>query len=103
MKITDDNFDQEVLGSAKPVVVLFWKPGCLFCKMLLKVLEQIGPNFPNVKFRLVNEAGIPKIKQRYAITAYPVLCVVKDGKVVDQRAGFADFGNIFGWIKERIA
>ena len=42
VKVTSENFESEVLGSEKPVLVDLWASWCGPCKMLSPVLEQIS-------------------------------------------------------------
>ncbi|MEK7262220.1 MAG: thioredoxin domain-containing protein, partial [Pseudomonadota bacterium] len=43
--VTDDNFEQEVLKSAGPVLVDYWAEWCGPCKMIAPVLEEISKEY----------------------------------------------------------
>ena len=42
VKITDKNFQKEVMGCETPVLVDFWADWCGPCKSLLPVIEELG-------------------------------------------------------------
>ena len=56
IKVSDENFDTEVLKSSKPIVVDFWAEWCGPCKMIGPILEEIS-----------NEKGITIILEKTSI------------------------------------
>lgn len=42
LEFTDQNFDQEVIKSDKPVLVDFWAPWCGPCQMMGPVIDSLS-------------------------------------------------------------
>ena len=49
VKITSDNFEQEVLKSDKPVLLDFWAAWCGPCKMISPIIEEIAKEVTDAK------------------------------------------------------
>jgi thioredoxin 1 len=99
--ITDDNFDDAVLRSTRPTVVMFWQPACAFCKMLLPVVAAVAQAMPFVNFVVMNAEKNARTRERFSLDAFPAILVFKNGEVVDRRLGTASIGSLTSWIKEK--
>ena len=88
--ITNENFEQEVLQSEKPVLVDFWAQWCGPCMMLKPVLEELEPEMPGVKFGKINVDEQPELAVASRIESIPTLLVIRDAKVVGKLIGFRE-------------
>ncbi|RVG51345.1 thioredoxin domain-containing protein [Sinorhizobium meliloti] len=91
VKVDTSNFSEEVLQSAEPVIVDFWKNGCQPCDMIAPFLEQIATELAGkVKVVKINKAENPELVARYGVRGYPTLALFKHGEVA---VAAIDFGT----------
>ena len=89
LEVTQDNFDQEVLQAAEPVLVDFWAPWCGPCKAMAPVLEEAAKQFAGkIKFAKVNVDDNPALATKYGIHSIPALFLFKEGQIADSIVGF---------------
>ncbi|MBO5558511.1 thioredoxin [Ruminococcus sp.] len=88
VKVTRENFENEVIKSDKPVLVDFNADWCGPCKMLAPVLEEIAGSRDDVKIVSINVDDEDILAEDYGVSSIPCLVVVKDGKEVNRSVGF---------------
>ena len=88
VELTDQNFDQEVLKSDKPVLVDFWAVWCAPCRMVAPTVEAIAEEYVGrAKVGKLNVDDNLTITTRYNIRGIPTLILFKDGQVQEQWVG----------------
>jgi thioredoxin 1 len=98
-KVSDSNFEAEVLKSAEPVVVDFWAEWCGPCKMIAPALEELAGSLGNkVKIVKLNVDENPATAQKYGIMSIPTLMLFKNGELASRQVGAAPKQKLEQWI-----
>ncbi len=85
---TDQNFDQEVLKSDRPVLVDFWATWCAPCRMMAPTVEGIADEYAGrAKVGKLNVDENLNVTGRYSIRGIPTLILFKNGQVAEQSVG----------------
>lgn len=90
IKITGENYENEVLKSDKPVLLDFWATWCGPCQMLSPVIADLAKELDGkVKVGKVNVDEQEALAMQFGISSIPFLAVIKNGKVARTSVGYA--------------
>ncbi|MDR3183687.1 MAG: thioredoxin [Planctomycetaceae bacterium] len=85
--LTAGTFDA-VINKDTPVLVDFWSPTCVPCRMLVPVLEEIAEEYEgDIAVAKVNAAEHAPLAVKYGIDMLPTLLFFHQGRVVNRMTG----------------
>ena len=94
-----DTFEDEVLGSDKPVLVDFWATWCGPCRMLGPVVKQIAEENPDIKVCKVNVDDEGQLAMQFNVSSIPTVIAFKDGLEVNRSVGFVPKQKLLDLVK----
>lgn len=102
--VTDTTFEDEVLASELPVVVLFGASWCQPCKALKPVLEELaGVHAAKVKVVSADVEQAAKASQANSIRNVPTLVAFRQGHVVAMAGGGVPPSRLRSFIEQQAA
>ena len=101
VKVTDDSFKDDVIGSSTPVLVDFWAGYCAPCKQIAPALEEISDEFAGkMKVAKINIEEDPEIAAKFHVRSIPTMMIFKDGQVVATKVGAMTKRKLADWVGE---
>jgi thioredoxin 1 len=88
LELSEQNFEEEVLKSDKPVLVDFWATWCAPCRMMEPALDAIAEAYAGrAKVGKLNVEDNLSLTSQYRIRGVPTLLLFKSGQIQDAIAG----------------
>ncbi len=100
IKITKNNFADEVINSEKPVLLDFWAAWCGPCRMVAPVLDEIASERSDLKVGKINVDEENELAEKFGVMSIPTLVAIKDGKIVRQAVGVRPKEQILDLFRE---
>ena len=88
LEITDDNFDELVLKSEKPVVVDFWAEWCGPCRMIGPLINEMSKEFEGKA--LVGKVNVDQnanVSAQFGVRNIPTVLIFKGGELLNRQVG----------------
>jgi thioredoxin 1 len=93
----EQEFAKEVRKSELPVLVDFWAPWCMPCRMMAPTLDELSEKMNGelkiVKVDTENQENI-KLAMEFNIQSIPNMKLFKNGKVIGEFIGLRDLNTI---------
>ena len=102
-KVSDETYKKEVLDNPKTTVLKFQADFCQPCHQLTPIVEKISEEMPDVNFvsMEIDQDGVSTATE-FGIRSIPQMFIIKNKKVVSQKAGASDYNTVSAWIKENV-
>lgn len=102
-EVSGKQFETEVVKAEQPVLVDFWSPTCMPCRMLAPILEEVAQELAGrVKVVKVNVADNMPLAISEGIMGVPTLKLYDGGKVVGEQVGLLPKGALMDFINQHV-
>lgn len=99
LKVTNSNFENEVLSSEKIVLVDFYADWCGPCKMLLPIIEEIAKENEDIKVVKINVDNEQELAIQYGVMSIPTVVAIKQGEEINRKIGLVDKKELLNMVR----
>ena len=100
VNVNKENFESEVLKSAKKVLVDFNASWCGPCRMLKPIVEEISEENNDVKVVSIDIDSESELAEKYGVSSIPCLVLFNKGEEVKRNVGLISKDEIESIIGE---
>lgn len=101
--LTDDNFENEVIKSDRPVLVDFWATWCGPCRMTAPHLSKLAAEYDGkIKVAKCDVDQCPDLAMTFGVSSIPTLLLFKDGVVIKTHIGACAYGFLEAFIRDAL-
>ena len=103
IKVTFQNYVNEVENSSVPVLLDFWAEWCGPCRMIAPIIEEISQEYgAAIKVGKVNVDDEQELAVKFGIMSIPTVLLIKNGKVVAKSVGYRSKDDLCDMIDANI-
>jgi thioredoxin 2 len=95
-----ESFDRDVAYWPETLLVMFWSPWCLYCKIYDPIVQDLMTKHPG-KFKVlkIDSEAVPYLAQKHTVTKTPTFMVYKNGVFAVRMDGAPkDKSEFLSWI-----
>ena len=95
LKLTSENYEEEVLKSEKTVLIDFYADWCGPCRMMSPIIDEIAEEMEGkIKVGKINVDDNQELAMEYGVMSIPTIVVIKNGQVEKTFVGVRDKDEI---------
>lgn len=88
-RLTDQNFNEEVLKSESPVLVDFYADWCGPCRLVSPIVDELSNTYEGkIKVGKIDVDANSKVAADYGVMSIPTVILYEKGKEVSRQVGF---------------
>lgn len=100
LKISNENYEEEVLKSDKPVIIDFYADWCGPCRMMSPIIDEIAEEkAESIKVGKVNVDENQELAMKYGVMSIPTIVIIKNGEVSKTFVGVRNKNEILEAIE----
>ncbi|MHC1736130.1 MAG: thioredoxin [Erysipelotrichaceae bacterium] len=90
IQLTNQNYKEIVLNSAKPVLIDFYADWCGPCKMISPIMEKISTTHPEVLVVKCDVDANQELAMKFGVRSIPTVVAMNKGVEVNRKVGLAN-------------
>jgi len=97
-EITEENYDEIVTGSERPVLLEFGAEYCAPCRALAPVMKRVSEERGDVVVGAVDVENSPRVAAKFKVMSLPTVIALRDGKVTGRASGSISYEKVIDLI-----